>query len=299
MSAAIDYNGVVADAVERPADLYSVDLADFVARRTALAAQLKASGDRDAAAAVASMRKPPRSAWALNVVARTEPEVIERVLDSARRVASAIVDGGDELRAAQREYTRAVTATLDAAASRSGLTGDAVLEKMRSTLLAAGADPDGEVASNLRAGTLSGDVAAPGFSVAGLDTPGIGAAADAPQADADRVDATADTEQADTEQADTEQAERETSAAEQEAAAAAAAAAAQRAAAATAERRQARERTRLEREIDRRTQRLERLTAVADAAEAAALEARSAADRAADELRSAEERLAELERPEH
>lgn len=309
----------MAETVERPEDLYAVDLGDFVAERKALAARLTADGEREAAAAVKAMRKPPRSAWALNVLARAEPDVVAHALDAAGRVAAAVAEGGDELRTAQRDYTRAVTATVDAAARRTGLSGDALLEQMRSTVLAAGADPDGEVASDLRAGTLATDAPAPGFSFAGMDlaadltptaprrTPraatrrsaagraaagGAGTARDTESA-ANEVSEDAATPSAE------DDAQKEKEAAEQAAAQEAAAAArAAKAAAAAAERRRARERTRLAREIDRRAQRVARLDEVAAAAEAAALEARAAATEAAEELRTAQARLEELERRE-
>jgi hypothetical protein len=288
----------VADPVERPEDLYAVDLGDFVVARNGLAARLRADGDRDAATAVKAMRKPPRAAWALNVLARAEPEVVAQALDAAQRVAESISDGGDELRTAQRDYTRAVTATVDAAAQRAGLSGDALLEQMRATVLAAGADPDGEVASNLRAGTLATDAPAPGFSFAGMDL-----AADVaptaprhPRRPATRVETGAapiDDAAAAAETARVAEAAASEDAAAEEAAAAARAA---KAAAAAAERRRARERTRLAREIDRRAQRVARLDEVAATAEAAALEARAAATEATEELRTAEARLEELER---
>lgn len=313
----------MAESVEGPEDLYSVDPGDFVAERKALAARLRVDGDRDAATAVMAMRKPPRSAWALNVLARAEPDVIEQVLGAARAVAAAIAEGGDELRSAQRDYTSAVTATVDAAAQRSALSGDPLLEKMRATVLAAGAEPDGEVAENLRAGTLATDAAAPGFSFTGMDlsandSPAPAARARRPAADrssrrtraADAAPSSDDPTvaaepaspakvSADDEATATDASRAAAAAAAEKDAAekeAAAAARAERAAAALAQRRRARERTRLMREIDRRAQRVARLVEVADAAEAAALEARTTATEAASELEAARAKLAELER---
>ena len=157
----------MAEPVEAPEDLYGVDLADFVRERNALAGRLKAAGDTEAAAAVRAMRKPPRSVAALNALARSEPAQVDQVLAAARAVADALGAGGDQLRAAQSAYAQAVTATVDAAADRAGITGEA-LERVRSTLLAAGAEPDGDVATRLRSGTLAEDAAAPGFSFAGV-----------------------------------------------------------------------------------------------------------------------------------
>ena len=261
----------MAELVEAPDDLYGVDLADFVRERNALAARLKAAGDTEAAAAVRAMRKPPRSVAALNALARSEPAQVDQVLAAARAVADALGAGGDQLRAAQSAYAQAVTVTVDAAADRAGITGEA-LERVRSTLLASGAEPDGDVATRLRSGTLAEDAAAPGFSFAGV-VAGAQRPADV---------------------------ERPTEPPDDDAAAAAAAAEAAAAAAAEAEaaaRRLARRRKALEQEIERIAERAARLADAADTAEAAAVDARATADRAQDELRDAQQRLQELEQP--
>ena len=49
-------------------ELYQVPLGEFTAARDALAARLKASGDKDAAAAARKARKPSIAAWASNQV---------------------------------------------------------------------------------------------------------------------------------------------------------------------------------------------------------------------------------------
>ena len=262
----------MAELVEAPDDLYGVDLADFVRERNALAARLKAAGDTEAAAAVRAMRKPPRSVAALNALARSEPAQVDQVLAAARAVADALGAGGDQLRAAQSAYAQAVTVTVDAAADRAGITGEA-LERVRSTLLASGAEPDSDVATRLRSGTLAEDAAAPGFSFAGV------------VAGAQRL---ADVERP-TEPTDDD--------ADAAAAAAAEAAAAAAAEAEAAARRLARRRKALEQEIERIAERAARLADAADTAEAAAVDARATADRAQDELRDAQQRLQELEQP--
>lgn len=271
----------MAVVVDRVEDLYGLDLADFVAARNALAAGLKAAGDADAAASVKALRKPPTSAWALNVLARERPELIRHVLDAANAVVASINDGGDPLRAAQADYSRAVTAVVDAAADRAGASGDAV-ERMRNTVLAAGADPEGEVAASLRQGTLTGDAAAPGFSFLGV-VPGA-APPTSPSATASSApDATADATT-----------EASTAAATADAAAAAARAAAE-AAERAAQRRRARERERLQQQLERAEQRAGRLADVADAAEAAALEARAHADAAHHDMQQLREQLDALD----
>jgi hypothetical protein len=54
-----------------------------VATRNALVKQLKAEGDRDAATAIAAMRRPPWTDWALNVVASEDAPVVDRFVDAA------------------------------------------------------------------------------------------------------------------------------------------------------------------------------------------------------------------------
>lgn len=263
------------EAVDGPEDLYGVDLTDFVAERNALAARLKAAGDAEGAASVKALRKPPRTAWALNVVARERPDLVDGVLDAAAAVVASINDGG-ELRPAQAAYSRAVAALVDAAVDHAGLTGDA-LERVRASVLAAGADPDGAVAVALRAGVVTGDADAPGFTLAGVvpaRTPRVRAVAAAPEADVDREEGT--DVRADADAAEAKAKAKAKAAAAEEAAAAKAARAAQR--------RRARERQRLEQQIDRTAQRVGRLADAAAAAEAAAVQARAEADQARHEL---------------
>jgi hypothetical protein len=51
-------------------DLLGVDPEDFVQRRKELARELREDGDRDAAARLLAMRKPPLHLWAVNHFAR-------------------------------------------------------------------------------------------------------------------------------------------------------------------------------------------------------------------------------------
>lgn len=61
------------------ADLYSGPLGDFIARRDAHAKELRAAGDREAASAVKSLRKPSRMAWALNRVVHRQPDAMSSI----------------------------------------------------------------------------------------------------------------------------------------------------------------------------------------------------------------------------
>ena len=60
-------------------ELYGLPGAEFVAARDALARSLAKDKHRDEAAAVKALRRPTRSAEALNALARTEPEASPRL----------------------------------------------------------------------------------------------------------------------------------------------------------------------------------------------------------------------------
>lgn len=153
-------------------DLYGLVPGEFTAARNALAKQLKTAGDKDEAALVAKLRKPPTTAWALNKVAREQPGVIDAVLDAGAglRAATENVLAGDAsgLRTAQAWERRSVDAATSAGAA--ALTaagqgaGDAARQRMAATVRAAMVD--GDVANALRDGVLDDDRDAPGF---GLD----------------------------------------------------------------------------------------------------------------------------------
>ena len=66
--------GLVAAVDEIAGELYGVDPDAFVAARTAAVAGAKAAGDKALAREVATLRKPTRSAWLLNLLTRTQPE---------------------------------------------------------------------------------------------------------------------------------------------------------------------------------------------------------------------------------
>ena len=68
-------------------ELYSSDPAGFTKKRDALAKQLKAGGDKEAAASVTARRKPTQIAWVLNQLARREPDAIADLVDVGRDLA--------------------------------------------------------------------------------------------------------------------------------------------------------------------------------------------------------------------
>jgi hypothetical protein len=149
---------------EAVAELYSADPAEFTERRTALVARARADGDAAAARQIGGLRKPSRSAWVINQLARAEPGL-----------AGQLTDLGDELRAAQdsldgarmRELSARRRRLIDDLAQQAfGAAGQpappaALRDEVTATLGAALADPD--VAGQLQAGTLVRAVQPGGF----------------------------------------------------------------------------------------------------------------------------------------
>lgn len=110
-----------ANSAQRSIDrLYADPLSEFISGRDALAKELRAAGDREAASAVKSLRKPSRAAWALNRVAHQEPESLT-ALDAAVAGIVAAHTGDGDVRAAMATLRNAVRdyATAAAAGSRS------------------------------------------------------------------------------------------------------------------------------------------------------------------------------------
>ena len=154
------------------AELYVSPPADFVRRRTELAAAAREQGDRTTAAAIASLRKPTLGAWLANLLNRDHREQLEELVDlgAALREAQGTLDA-DQLRELGKQRYRVVRVLVGLAGLRAtelghppGPAADAELE---STLTAALADP--AAAEQLLSGRLTR-----GLTYAGL---GFGAAA--------------------------------------------------------------------------------------------------------------------------
>jgi hypothetical protein len=156
---------LLADAV---AELYSADPDEFVRRRTELVSRAREAGQQAAARRIAGLRKPTRSAWVVNQLVRSSPDLVR-----------GLADLGDELRAAQRSLNgeavrqlsrrrRQLVADLVRQAlevSGQNAPSAALRDEVSATLSAAVADP--EVARQLAAGTLERAAHHEGFGVAG------------------------------------------------------------------------------------------------------------------------------------
>jgi hypothetical protein len=142
--------------LEQAADeLYGADPDEFVDRRRTLAAAARQAGDADAAKAIAALRKPTRTAWTLNALARTDAGLIERAAELSARLRDAErrLDGA-ALRELSRERRELVDAMARAAFAATGQRDPsaALREEVNATLTAAFADPD--VADLLASGRL-------------------------------------------------------------------------------------------------------------------------------------------------
>jgi hypothetical protein len=136
-------------------ELYAADLDGFTDRRKELAAAARAAGEPAAAKEIAALRKPTRSAWAVNQLVRADPAVPARLsgLAGDLRAAEAALDGPRirELSQARREL---VDALVRKTLSMTGEPGPsaALAEEVTAIFGAALADP--QVAAQLAAGTL-------------------------------------------------------------------------------------------------------------------------------------------------
>jgi len=136
--------------------LYAVPLEDFVAERKQVAKELRAAGDREAAAEVAKLPKPTPPAWALNRLARDEPDAVGEWLDAAEALRAASENPGAGLRSAMAEHrdaTRKLLATVRDRARPAGRPlSEPMLARVRALLQGATADP--AQAEALRRGTV-------------------------------------------------------------------------------------------------------------------------------------------------
>ena len=157
-------------AVDDPvAALYQLPPDEFVAGRSTLVKQLKAAGEKEAAADVGRLKKPTVAAWALNQVRRLDPDALadfEASVARLRDVQDKAV-GGDrtvDLRSAvadRREHAARVVQAAGRALREIGRDPDQQQAAIGATVEAAAADPS--VEELLHDGRLTTDRSAPGF----------------------------------------------------------------------------------------------------------------------------------------
>lgn len=146
--------------------LYRLPLAEFTAARNALAATLRKAGDRDAAARVAALEKPPASAWAVNALYWRERALFDAFLEAGQRLVTAQRSGGaDAFREAQKERKDALLGLMKRAGSLLEGAGHAAtpatlgrVSQTLESLAVRGGAPEG-----VALGQLSADLEPPGF----------------------------------------------------------------------------------------------------------------------------------------
>jgi len=152
---------------DRVDDLYALPLDEFTAARNALAKELAKEGDKAQAAEVKKLPKPSKVAWALNQVARRQPDEVGLLLEAGEKLREAqrraLEGDASRLRAATRAEQDQVNRLVEAAAP---LAGAGAEDRLRATLRAAATDA--EAGARLRQGRLLADIETSGFGLEGL-----------------------------------------------------------------------------------------------------------------------------------
>jgi hypothetical protein len=134
------------DLHEAADELYAGSPDDFMARRTALAKQVKEDGEKLLAKQITALRKPTRSAWLVNLVARAEPDRVAELVEvgAALQQAQQAMDGA-ELRRLSRDRRTLIDALARRAAELGAEHGydppDSAVQEVSQTLQAALGDP--------------------------------------------------------------------------------------------------------------------------------------------------------------
>ena len=147
-------------------ELYALSPDDFIERRQQLVAEARQAQDRQLATEIGRLRRPTRSAWLINLLARQEPDALNALfeLGAALQDAQQRMDG-DELRQLSAERRK----TVDELARRAVELGsehgysapDAATQEVSQTLQSALGDP--EIAELVLAGRLTQAVTYGGF----------------------------------------------------------------------------------------------------------------------------------------
>lgn len=149
-------------------ELYGADPEAFLDRRTALVKQARADGAGAVAKQIAALRKPTRSAAAINRLSRTDPAAIGRLLDLGEqwRAAEKTVDA-QQIRELTRRRRRLIDDLAQAAftAADESNPSSAVRDELVATLTAALSDET--VAGEVERGVLVKPARWEGFGIGG------------------------------------------------------------------------------------------------------------------------------------
>jgi hypothetical protein len=158
---------VTSDVTRELDQLYGVPPGEFTAARNAKAAALKAAGRTDDAQTVRRLTKPSPFLWAVNQLARQDPERLTRFIDVVRQGRRSqlhdprtAAEDMKTIRAALQVLTSRATEILTTAGYRVSPSSSA---RISNTVLGAATDDDR--VDDLRYGRLDAELAAPGFEV--------------------------------------------------------------------------------------------------------------------------------------
>jgi DNA repair exonuclease SbcCD ATPase subunit len=147
--------------VDIASDLYALPPEDFVPARDDAVKRARSAGDKQLATALSKLRRPTVGAWAVNLLARERPDLVDDLLDLGEELRSAQRNlRGDELRdlsLRRRKLISELARTAVGLARRRNLP----VAEIEATLTAALADE--EVAAAVRAGVLAKTVEYAGF----------------------------------------------------------------------------------------------------------------------------------------
>jgi hypothetical protein len=138
-------------------ELYGSSLDEFIARRTALVGEARKAGDRTLANEIGQLRKPTRTAWLVNLLARSEADRIDELLDLGRQLQEAQRSSSAanlrRLSARRRTTVDALTReAVDLGKAAGYAASEGAMQEVGQTLQAALADS--EVAALLRRGRM-------------------------------------------------------------------------------------------------------------------------------------------------
>jgi hypothetical protein len=158
------------------ATLYSLPLDEFTAKRDALAKRLRDEDDRAEAERIRKLKKPTRSAWAVNRGARADPAAARRLIDAGKRLEgaqnAALGGGGSaKLKEAMAGQQAAIEEMMGAIQEGLGSerVSSAILDRARETLRAVAGDE--QLAAEFAAGRITADREAVGFAGSAPATP--------------------------------------------------------------------------------------------------------------------------------
>jgi hypothetical protein len=162
--------------------LYAMDPSGFAAGRQALVAQARAAGDRLAAKQIAGLRRPTQSAWILNQLARSNPQLATEFADLGAQLRDAHQSlDGHQIRELTTQRRRLIDQTAQQAFTVAGnYTPSAALrDEVTATLGAILADS--EVAASFAQGRLLKAEKLSGFGPTGAHLVSVPTAAALPK----------------------------------------------------------------------------------------------------------------------